>query len=98
MKSRRAGMGNPGYVKLQTSEMFLLMNRLMFKTIWPAAAFVMCVVVIGYGANQTSPPSGNRLTRISDTSSGEGVTSASVEGNSRSISIITEKPYTRRFL
>jgi CubicO group peptidase (beta-lactamase class C family) len=48
----------------------------MFKTIWPSAILIICVVMIGNGADIPSAPS---------------------EGNSRSINIITEEPYSRRF-
>ena len=49
---------------------------LMFKTIWPSTILIICIVMIGYGADIPSAPSG---------------------GNRRSINIITEEPYSRRF-
>lgn len=58
----------------------------------------MCAVVVGYSANETSLPSGNPFVETSDASFGAVVTSTSVGSNNLSISIITEKPYTRRFL
>ena len=70
----------------------------MFKTIWSVAVIVTCVAVIGYGADQADLPRNNVFTRISDGSSGADSAFAPVKGNVRSISIITEKPYTRRFL
>lgn len=48
----------------------------MFKIRWFTVILILCVVVVGYGADIPSTP---------------------VEFNSRSISIITEKPYSRRF-
>ncbi len=70
----------------------------MFKTIWPAAVIFVCVVAMGYGADETSLPGNNTFAGLSDGSFGADLTFASVEDNGRSVSIVSQQPTTRRFL
>jgi CubicO group peptidase (beta-lactamase class C family) len=70
----------------------------MFKRIGPAAIFVTCLVIVGYGADKTGLPDDNRLAKVSDAPVGTNPAFAPVEGNGLFISIVTEKPYSRRFL
>lgn len=48
----------------------------MFKAKWPAVILILCVIVVGYGADVLPAPT---------------------QDNLRSISIITEKPYSRKY-
>jgi CubicO group peptidase (beta-lactamase class C family) len=70
----------------------------LFKTIWSMVVIITCVAVAGHGADQAEPPCNNVFSRTSgDPLSAESAL-APVEDSVSSISIITEKPYTRRFL
>lgn len=70
----------------------------MFKIIWRAAAIFVFVAAMGYGADEASLPCNNAFARPSDGSSGAEFTSASVKDHDRSISIVAQEPYTRRYL
>jgi CubicO group peptidase (beta-lactamase class C family) len=75
----------------------------MFRRVWPAGrlvpcGLVLCLILAGYGADETSLGRGDPSAVVSDAPVGAAVSFAPTEANSRSISIITEEPYGRRFV
>jgi len=70
----------------------------MFKTIRPAVLILVLVATMGYGADGAGLPSNDFLTRPHDTSSGADLASALVKDSQQSISIVAQKPYSRRYL
>jgi len=70
----------------------------MFKTIWPAALIFVFVAAMGYGANEANLPGNNVFAGLSDGSFGSDFTFAPGKDSDRSISIVAQEPYTRRYL
>jgi len=70
----------------------------MFKTIWTAVLVCVCLAATVCGAAETSLPGNGVLARPSGGSFASDFSVASVEGGVRSISVVPDKPYDRRFL
>ncbi len=70
----------------------------MFKTIRPAALIFTLLAAVGYGADEANLPGNNAFAGFSDGSFSADFASASVKDRERSVGIVAQEPYTRRYL